>query len=130
MWPATGWRCRATPQGPAPEWSPLLCAAPTMRTPAPSRRFWLFSAWLPSEYGSLSGVGAKTLWIGAPVPLTRLEETVSPDIWTEAPAVTRTPSWPNRGPVVSGSGGGIGWLPPEYSQSPSMTVGPPAVVSL
>ena len=29
--------------------------APTSRTPAPRRRFWLFSAWLPSGYGSLFG---------------------------------------------------------------------------
>src|SRR5258706_60852 len=77
-------------------------AAPTKRTAAPRRRFWLLSAWLPSGYGSLFGVGAKTLAIGAFVPCTRLDETVSPDIWTEAPAVTRTPSWPKSGPVVSG----------------------------
>ena len=43
----------------------LLCvtddaAAPTRRTPAPRRRFWLFSAWLPSTNGSLFGVGAST----------------------------------------------------------------------
>ena len=41
----------------------LLCvtddaAAPTSRTPAPSRRFWLFSAWSPRANGSLFGVGA------------------------------------------------------------------------
>jgi len=46
------------------------------------------------------------------------------------PPVTRTPSWPNSGPVVSGNGGGMGLLPPVASQSPSMTVGPPAVGSL
>ena len=55
---------------------------------------------------------------------------MSPVISTDAPAVTRTPSWPNSGPVVSGSGGGIGVRPPVDSQSPSMTVGPPAVGSL
>ena len=80
--------------------------------------------------GRCSGVGANTLWIGEPAPLTRLDDTVSPLICTEAPAVTRTPSWPNSGPVVSGNGGGIGVLPPVASQSPSMTVGPPAVGSL
>src|SRR6185369_18016362 len=52
-------------------------AAPTRRTAAPSRRFWLFSAWLPSGYGSLFGVGAKTLPIGLFSPCTRLDETVS-----------------------------------------------------
>ena len=70
------------------------------------------------------------LCTGELVPFTRLDETVSPVICTEAPAVTRTPSWPNSGPVVSGSGGGIGVLPPDAWQSPSMTVGPPAVGSL
>src|SRR6266542_1377911 len=78
----------------------------------------------------LAGVGANTLCTGEPSPLTRLDETVSPVICTEAPAPTRTPSCPNSGPVVKGSGGGIGVLPPVASQSPSMTVGPPAVGSL
>ena len=105
-------------------------AAPTNRTPAPRRRFALFSAWLPSGYGSLFGVGAKTLAIGAPSPCTRFDATVSSDICTDAPAVTRTPSWPKSGPVVSGSGGGIGFEPPDAWQSPSMIVGPPAVGSL
>ena len=88
-------------------------AAPTSRTPAPSRRFALFSAWLPRGYGSLFGVGAKTLATGAPSPWTKFDEIVSSLICTEAPAVTRTPSWPKSGPVVSGSGGGIGFEPPE-----------------
>jgi hypothetical protein len=105
-------------------------AAPTSRTPAPSRRFALCSAWLPSGYGSLFGVGANTLATGAPSPWTRFDEIVSSLICTDAPAVTRTPSWPKSGPVVSGSGGGIGFEPPEAWQSPSMTVGPPAVGSL
>jgi hypothetical protein len=51
-------------------------------------------------------------------------------ITTEAPAVTRTPSWPNSGPVVSGSGGGMGFEPPDAWQLPSMIVGPPAFGSL
>src|SRR5215213_10459655 len=50
--------------------------APTSRTPAPRRRFWLFSAWLPRAYGSLSGVGANTLPTGAPSPCTRFDDTV------------------------------------------------------
>ena len=99
-------------------------AAPTRRTPPPSCRFWFPSAWLPVGYGSLFGVGANTLPIGAPVPCTRLDDTVSPDICTEAPAVTRTPSWPKSGPSVSGSGG---WIPvaplPDAWQLPSITVG-------
>ena len=70
------------------------------------------------------GVGENTLPTGAPVPCTRLDVTVSPDICTDAPAVTRTPSWPKSGPSVSGSGG---WIPvaplPEAWQSPSITVG-------
>ncbi len=74
-------------------------AAPTRRTPPPSRRFWLFSAWLPVGNGLLFGVGAKMLPIGAPVPCTKFEEIVLPEICTEAPAVTRTPSWPNVGPT-------------------------------
>src|SRR6266705_3029273 len=110
--------------------STLDAAAPTSRMPAPRCRFWLPSVWLPRGYGSLSGVGANTLCTGDPWPLTRLDETVSPVICTEAPALTRTPSCPNSGPVVKGSGGGIGVLPPVASQSPSMTVGPPAVGSL
>src|SRR5262249_43821284 len=100
------------------------------RTPAPRRRFALFSAWLPSAYGSLFGVGAKALAIGAPSPCTRFDETVSSVMSTDAPAVTRTPSWPKSGPVVSGSGGGIGVQPPEAWQLPSMPVGPPAFGSL
>src|SRR5581483_2417163 len=106
--------------------------APTSRTPAPRRRFWLLSAWLPSGYGSLFGVGAKTLPTGEFVPFTRFDDTVSPDICRRAPAVTRTPSCPKSGPVVSGSGGGIAGVlrpPAWYSQSPSITVGPPAVGS-
>src|SRR6266536_2564223 len=110
--------------------SMLEAAAPASRTPAPRCRFSLPSVRLPRGYGSLSGVGAKTLCTGEPAPLTKLDETVSPVIWTEAPALTRTPSCPNSGPVVKGSGGGIGVPPPVASQSPSMTVGPPAVGSL
>ena len=74
-------------------------AAPTRRTPAPSRRFWLFSAWFPIENGSLFGVGEKTLPIGAFAPWTRFDEIVVSETCTEAPAVTRTPSWPNVGPT-------------------------------
>ena len=82
----------------------LLCvtdeaAAPTRRTPAPRRRFWLFSAWLPSANGSLFGVGASTVPIGAFAPCTRFDEIVLPEICTDAPAVTRTPSWPKSGPA-------------------------------
>ena len=105
-------------------------AAPTRRTPAPRRRLPLFSAWLPSGYGSLFGVGEKTLAIGAPWPWTRFDEMVSSLICTEAPAVTRTPSWPNSGPVVSGSGGGIAGEPLEAWQSPTITGGVPALKSL
>src|SRR5215211_1224520 len=105
-------------------------AAPTRRTPAPRRRLPLFSAWFPSGYGSLLGVGANTLATGAPPPWTKFDETVSSDIWTDAPAVTRTPSCPNSGPVVSGRGGGIGLPPPDAWQLPSITIGPPAFGSL
>jgi hypothetical protein len=81
----------------------LLCvseeaAAPTRRTAAPRRRFWLFSEWLPSANGSLFGVGASTVPIGAFAPCTRFDEIVLPVICTEASAVTRTPSWPKSGP--------------------------------
>ena len=86
----------------------------------------MFSAWLPSGYGSLFGVGAKTLEIGRPSPWTRFDDTVSSVISIDAPPVTRTPSWPNSGPSDSGSGGGIGVEPPEAWQSPTITVGPPA----
>src|SRR3954453_11489035 len=99
-------------------------AAPTRRTPPPSWRFWLLSAWFPSGYGSLFGVGEKTLPTGAPVPCTRFDETVSPVICTEAPAVARTPSWPNSGPSVSGRGGWVPFAPlPEAWQCPSIAVG-------
>ncbi len=76
------------------------------------------------------GVGAKTLPTGAPSPCTRFDDTVVSVIWTVAPAVTRTPSWPNSGPVVTGSGGGIGVLPPDAWQSPTITGGVPALKSL
>jgi hypothetical protein len=39
-------------------------AAPTSRTAAPRRRFWLFSVWFARGYGTLLGVGANTLPIG------------------------------------------------------------------
>ena len=120
----------------------LLCvtdeaAAPTRRTPAPRRRFWLFSAWLPNANGSLFGVGAKTLPIGAFAPCTRFEEIVVPVTWIEAPAVTRTPSWPKSGPTYSGNGGRTpvaplpdGWQSPTISLPTSGSVWPPAVKSL
>jgi hypothetical protein len=82
----------------------LLCvtdeaAAPTRRTAAPSRRFWLFSAWLPFGNGSLFGVGLSTVPMGACSPWTKFEVIVLPEICTDAPAVTRTPSWPKSGPT-------------------------------
>ena len=58
---------------------------------------------------------------GAPSPCTRFDDTVVSVICTVAPAVTRTPSWPKSGPVVTGSGGGIGVLPPDAWQSPTIT---------
>ena len=36
---------------------------------------------------------------GAPAPCTRFEVIVVPEIWTDAPAVARTPSWPKFGPT-------------------------------
>src|SRR5262249_54733004 len=86
----------------------LLCvtdeaAAPTRRTAAPSRRFWSFSAWLPTAYVVpvapfvQAGAGEVIDATGAPAPCTRFEVIVVPEISTDAPAVTRTPSWPKFG---------------------------------
>src|SRR3954453_10763755 len=60
-------------------------AAPTRRTPAPSGRFALL---------------VEAPRVGAPTPWTRFWLIVFPLSATLAPAVTRTPSWPYRGPVV------------------------------
>src|SRR3954451_12799730 len=60
-------------------------AAPSRRTPAPSGRFALLVA-APR--------------VGAPTPWTRFWLMMLPVSATLAPAVTRTPSWPNSGPVV------------------------------
>ena len=53
--------------------------------------------------------------VGAPAPCTRFWLIVLPVSATLAPAVTRTPSWPNSGPVV------VRLLPgePEDEQLPS-----------
>src|SRR5687768_10865261 len=60
--------------------------APMNRAPEPSGRFALFVAELRT---------------GAPLPLTRFCETIESVIAAVAPAVTRRPSWPKSGPVVS-----------------------------
>ena len=65
----------------------LDAPAPISRTPAPSARFALLVA---------------ELYVGAPVPWTRLPLIVESVIATVDPAVTRTPSCPNVGPDVVG----------------------------
>ena len=70
--------------------------APTRRMPAPSARFALLVV-----LGVIVPLAAIVVRTGAPVPLTRFCEISESLTLTRAPLVTRMPSWPNSGPVVS-----------------------------